>query len=140
MKKLLNITKDKIKAKAGETLVETLVAILICTFASTMLAGGVATAAALNQKAKKQDDALTAAQKMMETKKDEAGEPIHADTNYTVVLKLNDEEAGITREVSVCATHFRVTDPELDLVKLDSYFFADGSPTTTAPTTEPDTP
>ena len=45
----------KLKSRAGETLVETLVAILISTFASLMLAGATSTAMELNRQARERD-------------------------------------------------------------------------------------
>ena len=45
----------KLKSRAGETLVESLFAILIATFASIMLAGATSTAMELNRQARERD-------------------------------------------------------------------------------------
>ncbi len=45
----------KLKSRAGETLVETLFAILIATFASLMLAGATSTGMELNRQARERD-------------------------------------------------------------------------------------
>lgn len=45
----------KLKSRAGETLVETLFAILIATFASILLAGATTTAMELNRQARERD-------------------------------------------------------------------------------------
>ncbi len=45
----------KLRSKAGETLVETLFAILIATFASILLAGSTTTAVELNRQARERD-------------------------------------------------------------------------------------
>lgn len=47
----------KLKSRAGETLVETLFAILIATFASILLAGSTSTAIELNRQARARDAA-----------------------------------------------------------------------------------
>ena len=46
----------KLKSRAGETLVETLFAILIATFASILLAGATTTAMELNRQARERDE------------------------------------------------------------------------------------
>lgn len=45
----------KLKSRAGETLVETLFAILIATFASLLMAGATSTAMELNRQARERD-------------------------------------------------------------------------------------
>lgn len=55
MRKMLKKLAKKIRSNSGETLVETLVAIIICVFASTMMAGSVTTASKLNKDAREAD-------------------------------------------------------------------------------------
>lgn len=56
MKRLCSKLSRKLRDTAGETLVETLVTIVICVFASVMFAGAVAASSRMNQSAHLQDE------------------------------------------------------------------------------------
>ena len=68
----------KLKSQAGETLVETLFAILIATFASILLASSTTTAMELNRQARERDarDQLCLEKLANDTGKEETGQNI----------------------------------------------------------------
>lgn len=70
MKRRLRDLRRKLRDRAGETLVETLVTIVICVFASVMFAGAVAASSRLNQNAHLQDEEFEGDLILLETVSD----------------------------------------------------------------------
>ena len=78
----------KLKSRAGETLVESLFAILIATFASIMLAGATSTAMELNRQARERDRVNQLCLERLAKEENVA----HADGTLTVVRMQEDPE------------------------------------------------
>lgn len=114
MRKFFKKAAKKIRAKAGETLVETLVAIVICTFASTLLANGVATASKLNKDARADDAKFQSALAIVEAR-DEAADEYKEDDEITI-KDLDDESAT---DITIDVTYVKSGDTTKDLA---SYF------------------
>lgn len=109
----------KLKSNAGETLVETLFAILIATFASILLASSTSTAIELNRQARERDEIN---QKCLEQLALASADPDHSVSENSVkvqemewdastgklVEKKNGDDEPIFAEVSVGYTDCNV--------------------------------
>ncbi len=106
----------KLKSRAGETLVETLFAILIATFASILLAGATTTAMELNRQARERD---TRNQKCMSILSGTAGDA--SDGKVKVILfnqpETPEDEKTVkdTKEIAVSYTDCNISDEETEI-------------------------
>jgi len=88
---LKNRFLNKLKSRAGETLVETLFAILIATFASVLLATSTSTAIEMNRQARARDKATQQCLKSLST---EVGVEVVENATVKIQQMEIDEETG----------------------------------------------
>lgn len=110
MRKFLKSIKTKLRAKAGETLVETLVAIVICVFASTLLANGVAAAGKLNRDARDADQAFRHSLEIVELR-----DKAESSQKSAGVVTIIDTDEPTAEEIEVDVTYVKSGDGDNDL-------------------------
>ena len=116
MKKLF---LKKLKSQLGETLVETLFAILIATFASILLAGATSTAIELNRQARARDAVNELCLKKLATEADVKVEedahiviqPMQMDTDTGKLVKKTDGDVTVVaKKIAVDYTGCEIDD------------------------------
>ncbi len=95
MRTWLKNMRARVRSANGETLVETLVAVLVATFAAVVLIGSTVVAGNLNLSARTKDADLSAAQLAVESRNAETTEPA------TATLVADDGTSLGTYEITV---------------------------------------